>query len=193
MKFVRGFTTLELTVAIGFLFVVVAVLVFFMDPVERARQKRDARLLADSLEVLDSLAKFYISFGRVPWSQKVNTLELSPALSWKPLRAPEIGICQDEGCGAPGELVASQKLSSNFLTRESTLGRNGTVYFGKGLGTKVQTYACFVPESKVTRRETGGLYKVNLEAEFPKSGTLASCPNATSWVEEDVCYTCIAK
>ncbi|MEK7521373.1 MAG: hypothetical protein AAB599_01045 [Patescibacteria group bacterium] len=188
-----GFSTFELTVVIGFLFVVTAVFVFFVDPVERARQKRDARLAQDAQEVLDSLGKFYISFGRVPWSDRVNPVELSPALSWKSLRVPEVGICADNECKTPGELVTSKKLSERFLTTDSVLGRNGTVYISKGSGPKVTIYACFVPESKVTRRKNGELFKINLEAEFPKNGTLASCPSATSWVEEDVCYTCVAK
>lgn len=189
----QGFTTLELTLAIGFLFVVVAILVFFVDPAERAREKHDRRLILASETVLESLSKFYIAYGRTPWAKKVNTLELSPPLSWKPLRALEIGICQDEECTVPGELIETLFLPSYYLTSDSVLGRNGEIFVAKGQGTNAPVYACFVPELKVTRRKTGTLYKINPGSEFPKTGILASCPAAVTWVEEDVCYTCVAK
>ena len=189
----RGFTTLELTVVISFLFIVCAVLVFFVDPVERAKQKRDDRILSDSREVLDSLSRFYISFGRLPWSQKVDTRELSPALSWKPLRLPEVGICADDECSVPGELIVSGKLNPRLLTSDTVWGRNGQAFIAKGPGPKSSIYACFVPEAKATRRNSDALVKINLNLEFPKSGTLASCPAGTTWVEEDVCYRCIQR
>ena len=189
----RGFTTLELALSIGFLFVVVAMLVFFVDPVERAREKHDRRLSEDSAVILDSLNKFYMARGRTPWAKKVSATELSPALSWMPLRAPEIGICADEACSVPGELIVTEVLHSYYQTRDLVLGRNGEVYIAKGLGTKASTYACFVPESKAIRRRAGSLYKVSPGGEFPKSGTLPSCPAGVTWVEEDTCYVCVTK
>ena len=187
-----GFCVGELTALIGFLFIIAAVLVFFVDPIERARKHRDDRLDGDAQVVLAALSEFYVSAGRAPWALSVSPKEAFPALSWKSLKQVDVGICADEDCTQAGALVTSGKLPESFLTHESVSGRSGTIYIGKGQGGSASpTYTCFVPESRFYRARSGQLFRINIDQEFPKSGVLGSCPTTVSFVEEDVCYKCV--
>ncbi|MBI2590631.1 MAG: hypothetical protein HYW33_01990 [Candidatus Blackburnbacteria bacterium] len=192
-KNIRGFAAVELAIVIGFFALVLSVVMFYLNPIERAKQKHDERLSRDSRKVLNALSSFYAAHGRVPWSASIDTKDLSPALSWKPLRAPEIGICQDEACQKAGELITAGFLSQDYKAQDSVLGRNGVVYVGKTGGPQNSAWACFVPTSKKFRKETGKLFRISLDKPFPASGTLNSCPSNLTWDEEDVCYTCVAK
>lgn len=189
----KGFALVEFTVVLGFFFIFIAVFLFFLNPIERAKQKHDERLNSDAQAVLSSLSNFYISQGRMPWAPRVNFQESSPALNWKPLRAFELGICADDLCREPGELVKGGFLANDFLGKDSVLGRNGIIYVGKAVGVKSLIYACFIPSSSVTRSKTGGLFRINPEQDFPRAGTLSTCPSVVTWGEDDVCYQCVTK
>lgn len=192
-KNVRGFATLELAVVTGFFVVVVAVVVFYLNPIERAKQGHDQRLTNDAQKILSALSSFYTIKGRMPWAAAIDTDTLSPALAWKPLRASEIGICQDESCRDSGELITSGFLNQGFKSLDSVVGRNGVIYVGKVSGPKGTVWACFLPVSEKLRKATGNLYRIALDQPVPVSGTLNTCPSNLTWGEEDVCYACIAK
>lgn len=193
MSVKNGFASLGLAVVLGFLFIVAFSVLFLANPIERAREKHDARLRGDAQNVLEAIGKFYVSRGRVPWADQINTQKLSPALDWKTLSDPSVGICADLGCNSPGQLVSGGFLNESMLQRDSVHGRYGAVYLGKANGTNSPIYACFIPEAGSTRLKTGELYKIKLGAEFPKNGTLPSCPGSITWQEEDVCYFCVQK
>lgn len=188
-----GFASFELAIVMGFLFIVAAVLVFFINPVEQARVKHDERLTNDAQKVVDALANFYIANGRLPWAKLVNTQELSPALAWKPLRSPEVGVCSDETCKEPGELAKRGLLTADFAQTDSVLGRNGVIFLGKAAGTKAGLFACFVPISNNLRSKNGELYRINIDQSFPATGILNGCPSNITWGEDDVCYRCVQK
>ncbi|MBI4029215.1 MAG: hypothetical protein HY376_02520 [Candidatus Blackburnbacteria bacterium] len=193
LKNMRGFAALELAVVIGFFAVVVAVVIFYLNPIERAKQQHDQRLSDDAQKVLNALNSFYTARGRMPWAAAIDTDTLSPALAWKPLRASEVGICQDESCKDSGELTTSGFLSQDFKSSDSVLGRNGVIYVGKAARPKNPVWACFLPISEKLRKDTGQLYRISLDKPLAASGSLNTCPSNLTWGEEDVCYACVAK
>lgn len=186
LKNMRGFVAVELAVVIGFFAVVVSVVIFYLNPIEQAKQKHDQRLKYDSQKVLDALGSFYNSRGRMPWAQALGTQALSPALRWKPLRAVEVGICQDELCQSSGELITSGFLSQDFKAQDGIL-------VGKANGPQNPTWACFVPTSGKVRKDTGQLYRISLDKPIPASGTPNTCPSNLTWSDEDVCHLCTAR
>lgn len=184
---------MELAVIVGFLFIVAAVLLFFIRPIEIAKEKHDARLSEDARTVVEAIHTFSVSQGRVPWVRSTSSKDLFPALSWKPLHAQEVGICSDETCSNPGEVVLQGNLPLDFIKRDSIQGRNGVLFLGKGTGIASSLYACFVPISQSMRQKSGELYKIMIDQPFPAVGTLSSCSSRVTWGEEDVCYACVVK
>lgn len=192
MKRISGFTTLELSVAIGFVAIVVGAIISGIDPLERAREARDTRLLNSAGAIFEAMQNYFISTGRLPWVDDFGAQEPAPALSWTSAAAPEVGICEDDTCETPGELIGRRLLTPDFLSRDfiQTERAIDRLYLGKSFDPKSDVFVCFIPSSTILRQDITKLKTVTPGGKIPASGVPQSCPSTTDW-QTSYCYLCL--
>lgn len=189
----KGFALIELVVAIALLGLLGFAIIFAVNPVERAKVKRDEAIREDTQRVVQSIAEFYVSEGRLPWADDLGSNTPSPGLAWTLASSPEVGIC-GTSCEEGGELILEGKLSGGFNQSNAITGtQEDPLYVAKSKEPSDPVYVCYLPQSETVRRATGGLHRITPGTEIPPSGTPEECPLAVSWTGNDVCYACVTK
>lgn len=189
----RGFSILELVVAIALLGLLAFSIILAVNPIERAKIQRDEKWKGGAESTLASIDQFLIAKGRLPWSDDFGSEFPISVLPWTPAHYPEIGVCGDSQCSGHGELI-SEGFSPNFGPKDvQNAAKEDIIYLGRGKDPQAKIYACYLPLSEKIKRATGKLYKITPGAHLPASGVPEECPLSPSWTGEDVCYFCVAK
>lgn len=183
---------LELIMGIVLLAVVVLAMIIQLNPLERARERRDERLRADSTALITAIENFYKDEGRLPWSDDFGGNEITPGLPWVTVRKAEVGVCSEESCRKAGELVTTNKLDPAFFSGSSVNAPlEDTLYVGKGKGANDKVFVCFLPDSEKERTNFEDLYSIDFEFGITSRGAPLKCLSEVSWKEGDVCHTCL--
>ncbi|MDO8452912.1 MAG: hypothetical protein Q7S79_04135 [bacterium] len=188
----QGFSVLELVVSIGLLAVVVLAIIVQIDPIERAKEKRDTRLKSDVEMVQAGINEFYKEESRMPWADDFGSEDAAPALPWIRINKQEIGICADGACTKPGEVVIKGKISGTYAKSDLATGPDeDSLYIGKGKGAGDRVYVCYLPTSRKERENFGELFLVDFEYNITSRGTPPRCSSEVSWKNNDICYICV--
>ena len=191
-KSTRGFSILELVVSIGLLAVVVLAIIVQIDPMERAKEQRDARLKNDAGMVQTGVNEFYREENRMPWADDFGSPDGAPALAWTRINKPEIGICADDACTKPGEAVVTGKISNSFVGGDlATTPGVDSLFIGKGKAAGGRVYVCYQPTSRRDREDYDSLFIVDFEYNITSRGYPPKCSSEVSWKNNDICYICV--
>lgn len=187
-----GFLVLELLVSIGLLAIVVSAIILQLNPLERARERRDDRLRTDSQTLKTAINAFYEQERRMPWMDDFGSSDVNAGLPWVLARRPEVGVCASQECQTPGELIQKSKLVTTFHTGSTinSMEEDG-LYVGKGKGANDKVFVCFLPNSEKERTNFDELYSVDFESGITSRGTPLRCSPQVSWKEGDICHICL--
>lgn len=173
----RGVSSIVL---LSFIVILGAFFYFLYNPIERNKFRQDSQMQAISTQLIDGLSKYFGIHNRFPWEG--NVVSNGRSLNWIDSRDSIVGVCDNSTCTKPGFLINQGYLSTDFYQNELK-----TLYVGRNAG-KVKVFACFLPSSRSVRKNTGSLYKLDIEKPVPS--TLSSCPSTVTWSDTDVCYSC---
>lgn len=187
-----GVFTITAIFGVIFFAVILVVVFFLVDPLERFKQRQDQILEKQSTDLIVAIQAYLSSKGRLPWSDDFGSQISTYPLPWSKATAPEIGICANSACNTWGELVQSGALNTQLA--EKFLKSKDYIFVAKGKSAQSLVYACFIPKSNAKRKPTGELYTLKPGAPMSYYEVPAGCPDSTGWKDEDdVCYECMAK
>lgn len=199
----KGFSLIELVIAIGFLAFLVLSVILAINPLERAKVEADTQLKDRAENLLSAINQFYVAEGRLPWADDFGSSSPLPGISWTSVFSPEVGICGDKDCTTGGELITTNKLSPGAIAEfkgevsidkiYAKLKATSALFIAKGKEPKDPVYVCYLPQSETIRRATGKLYKVAEGSPMPASGVPEDCPLSVTWTKDDVCWACVSR
>jgi len=197
----QGFTLVELLIVIALLGVIATIVIAAINPIEQANRASDAGLKADASQLVSALQRYYASHNAYPWMQASCSLNngtfcapeggADAEVKWLSADDPSIGLCGDANpkCRSTanlGELVASQELQNQFLSKSWINPATETppyqLLVGKGASASDAIYVCWTPKSVSNRQKlidslNAANKMVDTTAEFQPSGapTAGTC------------------
>lgn len=159
----HGFTLMELLIVIGVLGILVAGLLAAIDPFEQLKKARDTNTRNATIELLQSLQRFYTTHGELPWNMAQysavcgtgagesldgfgDILDSAMSIQYEPMAE-----CLE------ASLVMDGELKETFVA-----GTGGShIYIGSNLADKSDVTVCFEPKSKTNMTDYATIYLVN--------------------------------
>ncbi|OGD62561.1 hypothetical protein A2160_05970 [Candidatus Beckwithbacteria bacterium RBG_13_42_9] len=172
-----GFTLIELLVVITLIGILAVAVLSALNPAEQVNKAKDARMSADSAQLLSAIDRYYAANLQFPWTEYTA----APAygvddLFGAPAYAYGVGVCGDQdaagnqdltqdadtlgdgtgGCAEHGLLVESTELKSGFEKRSYfsdasvTNHPENTLWLFKPAGDPT-IYVCYKPSAKTNQ------------------------------------------
>jgi len=182
-KKTSGFTLIELLVVIALIGILAVAVLSALDPIEQTNKAKDAKMQADSSQLVSAIDRFYAANFYFPWTvYESGTYDSNDALFGAAVYAQGVGICGilsgleidltgfptvsaagAGGCLDDGLLIVAQELKAGFGNRDYFSSRVGGVGYDKTLWLfkddgETVNYICFKPSAKVNK------IKADLEA-----------------------------
>lgn len=135
----KGFTLIELLIAIGLLGILAVTLLVALDPLEQIRRSQDVKMISASKEIYDSLFRYNVNTGQVPYVAAISGASLSST-------EPQDMIAK---------LIKNEDLKNDFNQRTGDMLPE--LYF-TGNADLSQVAFCFIPKSKSYKRSGDTIY-----------------------------------
>ena len=154
---------MELLIVIGVLGILAAGLLAAIDPFEQLKKAKDTNNRSATIELLQSLQRFYATHGNFPWNIETYQVFCGTAVSqsldgFGPITdsAMSVQYANLQNCFV-NSLVADGELKSTYFS-----GVGGTdIYVGSNLTDKTDVTVCFEPKSKANMNDSTTKYLVN--------------------------------
>lgn len=197
---VRGFTLVELLIVIGLLGAIAVIVIAAINPIEQANRARDARFKADSSQLISAVERYFATHSKFPWEVCAGgncTTSADDPFGFVTAGDYAVGLCGDGTCATLGELITSDELKNEFLSRDWVKATTtaGKIMIGKATGSSSSVYACFIPLAKSSRTVAINDSKVRALS-FDATGIPTVNANCTTAAEDwsavnKLCYICI--
>lgn len=166
-SFSHGFTLIELLIVIALIASLAVALIATVDPFEQLKKGNDATRRSMSMELYNSLVRYYAQKGAFPWGNTAIPAMAASATQMTSTYLPAV--------------VTQGELKTQFLQQPAaTLGK---LYINSVGGASLSI--CYLPESK-----SGG---ADPNARYNSSGSTSglSCTGAGATSGASTCYWCI--
>lgn len=193
----RGFTLVELLIVIGLLGAIALIVIAAINPIEQTNRARDARFRADGGQLVSAIDRYFAAKSEFPWvTQTPASYTTESSFGFVTAKDVEVGICGDASCSTAGNLISSDELKTEFMSRDfiknsSTVDKQ--ILLGKDAGSSSSVYACFIPLSKTNKEKSCADSKVyTLGSDGTRSAVApAACDGQTETWVTNLWYVCI--